>query len=97
MLENKEIGLSLLQSKRVSLLKTGTTLSIFHIFRNTTVMNNFFVRVNKGMEIVSSICFKKLVGMLFGPKLLLFFKVFIRSDISLCCGLNIKCICVGSF
>ena len=35
------------------------------------------------MEIVSWICFKIFVGMLFGPKLLLFLNVFIRSDISL--------------
>ena len=83
MLESKEIDLSLLQSKRVSLLKIGTTLAILHIFGNTPVMNDLFIRVAKGMEITSWISFKIFVGMLFGPKLLLFFKVFIRSDISL--------------
>ena len=46
-------------------------------------MDDLFIRVDKGMEIVSWISFKIFVGMLFGPKLLLFFKVFIRSDISL--------------
>ena len=46
-------------------------------------MNDLFIRVDKGMEIVSWISFKIFVGMLFGPKLLLFLKVFIRSDISL--------------
>ena len=68
MLESKEIGLQLLQSKRVSLLKIGTTLAILHIFGNTPVLNDLFIRVDKGMEIVSWISFKIFVGMLFGPK-----------------------------
>ena len=63
-------------------MKIGTTLAILHIFGNTPVVNNLFIRVDKGMEIVSWISIKTFVGMLFGPKLLLFFKVFIRSDIS---------------
>ena len=46
-------------------------------------MNDLFIRVDKGMGIVSWICFKIFVGMLLGPKLLLFLSVFIRSDISL--------------
>ena len=54
-----------------------------HIFGNTPGVDDVFIRVDKGMEIVSWISFKIFVGMLFGPKLLLFFKVFIRSDISL--------------
>ena len=64
-------------------MKTGTTLAILQIFGNTPVANDLFIRVDKGMEIVSWISFKIFVGMLFGPKVLLFFKVFIRSDISL--------------
>ena len=64
-------------------MKIGTTLAILHIFGNTPVVNHLFIRVEKGMEIVSWISFKISVGMLFGPKPLLFFKVFIRSDISL--------------
>ena len=63
-------------------MKIGTTLAILHIFGNTPFVNDLFVRVDKGMEIVSWISFKIFVGMLFCPKLLLFFKVFIRSDIS---------------
>ena len=46
-------------------------------------MNDLFIRLDKGVEIISWISFKIFVGMLFGPTLLLFFKVFIRSDISL--------------
>ena len=61
----------------------GTTLAIWHIFRNTPVVNDLFIRVDKGMEIVSWNSLKIFVVMLFGPKLLLFFKVFIRSDIFL--------------
>ena len=83
MLESKEIGLYLLQSKRVSPLKIGTTLAILHIFGNTPVVNDLFITVDKGMKIVSWISFKIFMGMLFDPKLLLSSKVFIRSDISL--------------
>ena len=57
-------------------MKTGTTLAILHIFGNTAVVNYLFIRVDKGMEIVSWISFKIFVGMLFGPKLVMFFKVF---------------------
>ena len=71
------------RAKRVSLLKIGTTLAILHIFGNTPVVNDLFIRVDKGMKIVSWISFKIFMGMLFDPKLLLFSKVFIRSDISL--------------
>ena len=46
-------------------------------------MNDFLIRVEKGVEIVSWISFKIFVSMLFGPNFLPFFKVFIRSDISL--------------
>ena len=46
-------------------------------------MNDLFVRVDKSMEIVSWTSFKIFVGMLVGPKLLLFLNVFVRSDISL--------------
>ena len=67
MLESKETGLSLLQSKHVSLVKIVTTLAILHIFRNTPVMNDQFIRVDKDMEIVSWISFKIFVGMLFSP------------------------------
>ena len=83
MLESKEIALYLLQSKRVSLLKIGTTLAILQIFGNTPVANDLFITVDKGMEIVSWIFFKILVGILFSTKLLLLFKVFISSEISL--------------
>ena len=64
-------------------MKIGITLAVLQIFGNTSVMNDLFIRVDKGMEIVSWISFKIFVGMLFGPKLLLFLNVFIRSDISL--------------
>ena len=64
-------------------MKIGTTLAILQIFANTPVVNDLFIRVDEGMEIVSWISFKIFVGMLFDPKVLLFFKVFIRSDISL--------------
>ena len=83
MLESKEIGLQLLQSNHVSLLKIGATLANLHIFGNTPVLNDLFIRVDKGIEIVSWISFKMFVGMLCGPELLLLFKVVIRSDISL--------------
>ena len=46
-------------------------------------MNDLAARVDKGRETVSWISFKIFVGMLCGPELLLFFEVFIRSDISL--------------
>ena len=46
-------------------------------------MNDLFIRVDKGMKNVSWISFKIFVSILFGPELLLFFKVFVRSDISL--------------
>ena len=46
-------------------------------------MNDLFLMVDKGMEIASFISFKIFVGMLFGPSLLLFFKAFMRVDISL--------------
>ena len=61
----------------------GTILAIWHIFRNNPVVNDLFIRVDKGMEIVSWNSLKIFVVMLFSPKLLLFFEVFIRSDISL--------------
>ena len=64
-------------------MKIGTTLAILHKFGKTPVVNDLFIRVDKGIEIVSWISFTIFLGMLFGPKLLLFFKVFIRSDISL--------------
>ena len=83
MLESKEIGLQLLQSNHVSLLKIGTTLANLHIFGNTPVLNDLFIRVDKDIEIVSWISFKIFMGMLFGPELLLLFKLFIKSDISL--------------
>ena len=51
MLES-ETGLELLQSNHVSLLKTGTTLAILHIFGNTPDINNLLI-IYKGMEIVS--------------------------------------------
>ena len=63
-------------------MKNGTTLAVLHIFGNTPIVNNLFIRVDKGMENVSWISFKIFVGKLFGPKLSLFLKVFIRSDIS---------------
>ena len=53
-----------------------------HILKSP-VVNDLFIKVDNGLEIVSWICFKIFVGMLFDPKLLLFSKVFIRSDISL--------------
>ena len=56
-------------------MKICTTLAILLIFGNTPVVNDSFIRVEKGMEIVSWISFKIFVGMSFGPKLLLFFKV----------------------
>ena len=78
-------------------MNIGTTFGILHIFGNTLVVNDLFIRVDKSMEILSWISFKIFVGMLFGPKLLLFFKVFIRSDISLgVVGKIIKCNCVRS-
>ena len=83
MLESKETGLQLLQNNRVSLLKIGPTLAILNIFGNTPVTNDLFRGMDKGMEIASWVSFKIFVGMQFGPKLLLFFKVFIKSDISL--------------
>ena len=64
-------------------MKIGITLAILHIFGNAPVVNDLFIRVDKGMEIASWISFKIFVDMLFGPKLLLFFKVFTSSDISL--------------
>ena len=64
-------------------MKIGITLAALHIFGNTPIMNDLFISVDKGMEIVSWISFKTFVGMLFGPKFLLLFKVFTRSDISL--------------
>ena len=64
-------------------MKIGITVAILHIFGNTPVVIDLFIRVDNGMEIVSWNSFKIFVGILFDPKLLLFFKVFIRSDISL--------------
>ena len=64
-------------------MKIGTTLAILQIFGNTPVANDLFITVDKGMEIVSWILFKILVGILFSTKLLLLFKVFISSEISL--------------
>ena len=63
-------------------MKTGTTLAILHIFGNTPV-NDLFIMVDKGMEIVSCFSFKIFAGVLFGHEPLLFYKVFIRSDICL--------------
>ena len=64
-------------------MKIGTTSTILHKFGNTSAMNDLFLMVDKGMEIASFISFKIFVGMLFGPSLLLFFKAFMRVDISL--------------
>ena len=50
-------------------MKIDATFAILHLFENTTVMNDLFVTVNKGI----------FVGILFDLKILLFFKVFIRS------------------
>ena len=58
-------------------------VQLLHIFGNTPVVNDLFTRVDEDMEIFSWISFKIYAGMLLGPKLLLFFKVFIRWDISL--------------
>ena len=64
-------------------MKIGTTLAILQILGNTPVVNDSFITVDKGMEIVSWISFKIFLGRLFSPKLLLFLKVLIRSDIFL--------------
>ena len=64
-------------------MKIDTALAILHIFENTPVVNDLFIRMDKGMEIVSWISFMIFAGMLFAPKLSLFFKVFIKSDIPL--------------
>ena len=77
-------------------LKIGAILAILHIFRNTPVMNDLFIRRNKGMGIFSWISFKMFGGMLFGPEPLLLFKAFIGSNISLGVVGEIKCIYVGS-
>ena len=74
MLESKEIGLYLLQSNRISLLKIGAILTALHIFGNTPIMSDLFIRKDKGMEIVPWISFKIFVSMLFSPELLLLFK-----------------------
>ena len=66
MLDSKKIGLLLLQNNCVSLLKIGTTLVILHEYGNFSVMNDLFIRVDKGMKIVSWISFKIFMGMLFG-------------------------------
>ena len=66
MLDNKKIGLLLLQNNCVSLLKIGTTLVILHEYGNFSVMNDLFTRVDKDMKIVSWISFKIFMGMLFG-------------------------------
>ena len=50
-------------------MKIDATFAILHLFENTTVMNDLFVTVNKGI----------FVGILFDLKILLFFKVFISS------------------
>ena len=50
-------------------MKIGTTLAILHILGYTPVMNDLFMRVDKGMEIVPRIYFKIFVGMLFGTEL----------------------------
>ena len=65
MLDSKEIGLLLLQNNCVPLLKIGTTLVILHEYRDFSIMNDLFIRVDKGMEIVSWISFKIFMGMLF--------------------------------
>ena len=62
--ENKETGLQLLQSDRLSLLKIGTNLAILYIFDITPVMNDLFITVDKGMETVSGVSFKIFVGIL---------------------------------
>ena len=61
-------------------MKIGTTLAILHISGNTPVVNDLFIRVDKGMENDSWISFKIFVNMLFDPKLLLFFKVFYKPS-----------------
>ena len=53
MLDSTEIGLKLLQTKRVSLLKIDTALAILHIFGNTPVVNDLFIRMDKGMKSLS--------------------------------------------
>ena len=55
-------------------MKIGATLAILYISVNTANMNDLFIRVDKGMDIVSWVSIKTFVGMLFGSKLLLFFK-----------------------
>ena len=51
MLESKKIDLYLLQSNRISFLKIGAILTVLHIFGNTPVMNDLFIRKDKDMEI----------------------------------------------
>ena len=46
MFESKEVGLKLLQSSRVSVLKIGTSLATLNIFGNTPVMNDLLIRVD---------------------------------------------------
>ena len=53
-------------------------ISYLHKFGSTSVKNDLFIRIDKGIEIVSWISFKIFVGMLFIPELLLLFRDFIR-------------------
>ena len=64
----------LLQSNSVSLLKIGTTLAILHIFSNTPVANDLFIRF---IYLFIRIYLKFFYGMLFGHELLLFHRVLV--------------------
>ena len=64
-------------------MKIGAILGTLHIFGNAPLINDLFIIVHKGMENVSWISSKIFVDMLFGPELLVFSKVFVKSNISL--------------
>ena len=76
MFDRREIGLQSLHSCWLPFLNTVITLATFKEFRNTPVLNDKFIRVHNGSEILLFRPFNILAGKLLGPLALFRLKVF---------------------
>ena len=77
--ENKETGILSLQNNLVSLLKIGTTFFTLHISGKILVSKNLFTNFASGKETVFLVCFRRIVGILLVPVLILPIKIMMIS------------------
>ena len=64
--ESKEIGLLLLQSNLVSILKIGTFFATLHMSEKIPVSKDLFISFASGKETVCLVCFRRIVCILLG-------------------------------